>query len=213
MLNTTQTLQAKYANSPVMLALIDAYNSSIDPSTDIDKFYNDVWNIATAIGYGLDVWGRIVGVNRVVTITGNSTYIGFNEAGTISDTFGQAPFYSGTIATSSYSLSDDAFRLLILAKSFMNVSRASISTYNAVLTNLFPGRGSAYVTDTGGMNARINIQFALQPFEVTILKNGVITPPTGVTFSILQADNSTIGFAESGNAATFGNGTFFKDFL
>ncbi len=203
------TLLSQYANSASLLALIGSFNAAADPAALIDAFYADVWNIATASGYGLDVWGRIVGVTRILSLSGGKT-LGFEEAGDASaDPFGPSPFYGGPVASQSYALSDSAFRVLILAKAYSNISRAAIPVYNAILRQLFAGRGNAFVCDTGGMNARLTFMFALRPYELAILKqSGAFQPPTGVRFEILQAPGC-FGFAEAGGGAPFNTGIFF----
>lgn len=207
--NLSDTILSQYANSDTLMDLIGRLNDAIDPSGIIDEFYEKVWDIATATGYGLDVWGRIVGVTRILTMS-DGRYLGFDEATTDSgDPFGQSPFYGGANASQNYALSDDAFRVLILAKAYSNISRASIPVYNTILRNLFPDRGNAFVCDTGDMNARLTFNFALQPYELAILKqSGVLQAPTGVLFEIMQVPGC-FGFAEAAGSSTFNNGIFF----
>lgn len=212
--NLEDTIISQYANSPVLLSLIRSFNDAVDPTVNIDDFYNLVWNILTAEGYGLQVWGRIVGVSDILTVPGGE-YLGFEESD--DDTiqpFGQAPFWGGAPASSNYELSPDAYRTLILVKALANISRSTIQIYNRMLMQLFPGRGNAYVTDTGGMNARLTFEFILQPFEIAILKqSGAFSPPTGVLFEIMDIDiTSTFGFAESGDAEGWNNGVFFAGY-
>jgi len=215
MQDVESTVLSQFANSPTLMALIGSINAAIDPSVNIDAFYNDIWNIATAQGYGLDLWGRIVGVNRVLTVAGGKT-LGFEEAGTVSaDPFGQSAFYAGQPATSNYALSDTAFRTLIMAKALTNISNCTIGTYNTLLTLLFSDQGNAYVTDTGGMNARLTFEFTLQAYQIAILKqSGALAPPTGVLFEIMDLDLPySFGFAEAGTcSAGFNNGTFFNGY-
>ncbi|MCW4592422.1 DUF2612 domain-containing protein, partial [Gluconacetobacter entanii] len=100
--NVQQTVISQYANSPTLCTLIDAWNQCIDPTAEIDSFYNLIWNVQTAQGYGLDVWGRIVGISRVLTIT-EDLFWGFGEAGNTSAApFGQGPFYNGSVSTANY---------------------------------------------------------------------------------------------------------------
>jgi hypothetical protein len=215
MQNFEATIISQYQASPVLTALIADLNQAVDPALNIDAFYEDIWNIATATGYGLDVWGRIVGIGRVITVPGGKNF-GFEQAGTTSaDPFDQSPFYNGVPATLNYALSDDAFRVLILVKALSNISLCSIPIYNKILMKLFPGRGNAYVTDTGNMTQRLNFEFTLQPFELAILKqSGAFSAPTGVGFVIMQvAIPGTFGFAQAGySAAPFNQGTFFSGF-
>lgn len=177
-----QTIISQYANSRSIDALLKAGNAWIDPSADIDRFYNLVWNVDTAIGYGLDVWGRIVGVGRVLAI-GGTKYFGFNEATNISaDPFGQSPFYSGQSLTQNFILDDDGFRTLILAKAAANICDGSIPAVNRVLLMLFAGRGNVYVSDDGNMHMTYTFRFNPTPVEVAIIvQSGVLPKPSGVT--------------------------------
>lgn len=218
MLNWQATVYSQYANSGVLTGIIQALNDAIDPASMNTAFYNLMWNVATAAGYGLDVWGRIVGVSRILQVPGGR-FFGFNEAAVSYDPFNQASFYAGTAGSTSYALSDSAMRLLVLAKALANISDASIHTYNAILQLLFPGRGHAYVTDTGNMVEVITFEFALLPYEVSIIKSsGAIQAPTGVGFNVMVVPISpgatgTFGFKEAGySASPFNNGTFFKGF-
>lgn len=77
-LDYKKTVIAQYSNSPVMLSLLDAIDKEIKVCGFFDDFYRTVWNINTAEGVGLDIWGRIVGVNRKVR-TFMGVYWGFYE--------------------------------------------------------------------------------------------------------------------------------------
>ncbi|CAI3953260.1 unnamed protein product [Commensalibacter communis] len=77
-LDYKKTIIAQYSNSPTLLSLLDAIDKKIKACPFFDDFYRIVWNIKTAQGFGLDIWGRIVGVSRTVrTFVG--VYWGFNE--------------------------------------------------------------------------------------------------------------------------------------
>jgi hypothetical protein len=56
-------------------------------------------------------------------------------------------FYSGFGLTSNYSLSDEAYRKLIMAKAAQNLSSCSIADINQILLRLFPNRGNCYCAD------------------------------------------------------------------
>lgn len=147
MRNFEETVISQYANSAILTQLITDLNAYIDPQADLERFYLDVWLIDTARGWGLDVLGRRVGVGRVVT--GPATrYFGFAEMGNTGiDGFDQAPFFNGTFFTTSFTLNDEAYRRLILAKAAANITDCSVPALNQMLMNLFPGRGNAYVRD------------------------------------------------------------------
>jgi hypothetical protein len=177
------TVISQYANSPILLNLIDLFNQNVDQTINIDNFYDWVWNIQTAQGWGLDVWGRIVGVSRVLPVT--TRYLGFEEMGDADiDPFNVSPFYSGEPQVEQYALSDSAFRTLILAKALANICGGSVPAINKILQLLFPGRGNCYVTDPGGMKMVYVFQFALTPVEVAVItQSGVLPRPTGVAVS------------------------------
>jgi hypothetical protein len=213
--NVEQTIISQYANSPTIVQLIQNMNGYIDPSADIDAFYSNIWDIDSAVGKGLDIWGKIVGLDngRILKIPSAELDLGFTEAGTLSATpFGSGVFYSGNPVTQNYSLSDDAFRTLILVKALANITDGSIPSYNRLLQNLFAGRGRCYINDLGNMQMRYTFEFYMQPFEVAIVtQSGALPRPTGVLASMIQVPvPNVLGFAEAGtaSAAPFGQGTF-----
>lgn len=137
---------SQYANSPRLDAMLLDLAEYFDQTQNFSEFFDLIMNVLTAQGYGLDVWGRIVGVNRVVKIV-LTNWFGYAEALPGSYTFGQGAFYSGQPLTENYSLSDQTYRLLILAKAASNITDGSIASINRILMNLFPNRGNAYVTE------------------------------------------------------------------
>ena len=74
-----QTILSQYDASPTLLSMIESFNDAIDPTANIAAFYENIWNVNTANGYGLDVWGQIVGVSRYLQVSA-SNYLGFDEA-------------------------------------------------------------------------------------------------------------------------------------
>lgn len=187
-----KTVISQYAQSTALLALIEGFNDAIDPYDYFDSLYDKLWNIDTAVGYGLDVLGRIVGVSRIVTLpeAPGDDYFGFQIDGSIGtglEPFNQAPFYAGPL-NQNYALTDSDFRVLILVKALANISDCSIPTLNKILMTLFPNRGNAYVTDDGGMHMTLTFEFALAPVEITILQQtGVFSGPAGVEIAINSA--------------------------
>lgn len=178
-----ETVISQFQNSPRMLALINNMDAYLDPTANIAAFLSMVQDLDTAVGYGLDVWGRILNApSRVLQVT-QTKYLGFKEGGTTDyDAFGQAPFWAGKAATGSYTLSDTAYRLLLFAKAAANIWDGSTPSLNQLLLNLFPGRGNSYVAETGVMQITYTFNFVLQPYEVTIVNTaGILPKPVGVT--------------------------------
>lgn len=147
MIEWDRTVISQYANSAVLTQVIENLNTYVDPRTDLEAFYNLIWNVDTAEGYGLDVWGRIVGIERILRVL-TSKFLGFQEAGDISaDPFDQSPWFADEFFWQPFSLTDEQYRLLIFAKAAANITDSSIPAINQILMNLFPERGNAYVTD------------------------------------------------------------------
>ena len=172
MLNVEQTIISQYANSPTIGALIAFMNENINPAADIDNFYSFVFNVETAQGFGLDIWGRIVNISRTV-LTNPVTY-----------------------------LSDDAYRSLILLKALSNISFASAPSINQLLQKWLGGSNvRAYVVDSGGMQMVYVFEFALTAVQIEILTNsGIFLRPAGVLTSIVAGEFPVFGFEEMGTA-------------
>lgn len=178
---------AQYANSPTLLTLLQAMNQWIDPAADIDLFYNNIWNIQTASGKGLDIWGRIVGAPRTIPLSDISDYFGFNEGNGSFFPFNNDPFYAGPVGAGLFALSDDAYRVYILTKAFANISNMSIPSMNALLNFMFAGRGSCYVAEGDTpLNIAYTFNFALEQWEESIMLQPQLLPrPAGVIVSVV----------------------------
>lgn len=204
-----QTIASQYANSPTLVQMIDSMNQYFDPRADLQNFYDYVWNVDTAQGFGLDTWGKIVNVSRDLTILDpNSKVLGFDEAD--GEPFNQGVFYNGKLSTVTYTLDDDGYRQLILVKALSNISICSAPSINQQLRNLFPGRGKCYVNDNLDMSMRLTFEFALKPYELAIiLQANAITRPAAVEVLITSFPTDNFGFVE-GNGEPFNQGTFYN---
>ena len=177
------TVIRQYGNSPALTQLVQNMNDYFDPSANLGNFFTQIWNIDTAQGYGLIIWGRIVNVGNTIQVT-NPDYFGFSQAGL--DGFSQGPFYSGEATTATFVLSDDAYRQVILAKALFNICDGSIPAINQILLNLFAGRGNCYVQETGPLMMAYVFTFALTPVEYAIVTQlGILPRPSGVATSVM----------------------------
>lgn len=218
MRNHRDTLLAQYANSPTISTLVDRFHDWLDIQPDLSLFLQRIWDIETAQGYGLDVWGRIVGIGRYLDMPTSVAEFGFaeqREVDTPNDATPQ-PFdgggamADGAIVTTTMRLSDHAYRKLILAKAATNIGDASAPNINRAMTILLGDRGRCYVQDNGNMTINYVFEFALSPMEKAVVQaNTVIPRPAGVRVLIVEAvTGATFGFAQSG-LEPFGSGTFF----
>jgi hypothetical protein len=182
------TIVSQYANSPILTTLIGNFQQYVDQTMNFDALFDNIWNINSAVGYGLDVWGRIVGLSgRVLQLSGAGSYFGFEESSPSGQTFGQAPFYSGGTITTNFALADSAFRTLIFAKALANICNGSIPAINQILLSLFPGRGNCFCTDGLNMTMTYTFNFALSSVEAAIVsQTGVLPKSVGVSSSVVQ---------------------------
>lgn len=183
------TVISQYQTSPTLLQLIENMETYIDPLTNLDAFYVNIWNIYSAVGYGLDVWGRIVGVTRVVRVPTPTKFLGFEQAAPSVESYDFGILFDGSQAlTQNFTLSDQAFRTLILAKALANICNGSIPAMNQILINLFNGKGYGNVYVTDGENMTMTITFTNTPSAVDlaiISTSGVFPRPAGVALTVV----------------------------
>lgn len=183
--NIWKTIISQYANSPVLTRLIENLFAYLDQTENIQSFFDQVMNIDSAVGWGLDVWGRRLNVGRTLEISESNTFFGFEEAGETAQPFNQAPFYSGQQIGSNFILTDSAYRVLLFCKAAANICDGSIPAINQILMTLFPNRGNAYVIDGLDMTMTFKFEFTLSPVERAIVEqSGVLPTSTGVSYTV-----------------------------
>jgi len=179
------TVFAQYANSSAITGVIMSFFAALDITKWTDDFFDSVFNISTAYGAGLDTWGNILQVSRILKLPA-ATYFGFNEALPGVDTFGFGTFFSPGNATNNYALSDSQYRILLLAKTAANISDGSIKSINMILMGLFPNRGNAYCQDNQDQTMEYVFTFPLSTVELAIVQqSGVLPKPPGVAASVI----------------------------
>lgn len=182
MINYERTIISQFANSPTICGLIQGLNEAIDPRADFQAFYDFVWNVETAEGFGLDIWGKIVQVKRDLVLT-----------------------------SGPYLLDDDWYRLLVLAKAMANICSTTPKIINELINKLFPNRGKSYVLDRGKMSMRYVLHWQPTEIETAIImQSGVLPRPAGVQIDLFIVPIPCFGFKGS-NLAPFGQGTFMKE--
>lgn len=200
-----QTILSQYANSPNLMRLVENLTEAIDPSASVEQFYDIVFNVHTAQGHGLDVWGRIVGIPRQMTFPDpEGEFFGFADG---FYPFNQRPFAAGEY--SSYDLPDTTYRELILVKALANIIAATAPNINRLLQAVFGGK-KCYFLIVGHMKGRYVFEFALSSFERHIVYNTDLLPrPCGVQIEIIDAiPPETFGFNGTG-FQPFNEGTFY----
>lgn len=189
-INWQHTLLAQYANSITIRRLVEQHHqrTTLAARNVAKQFYDSIWNIDTASGYGLDVWGKIVGVSRQLQVSGNVAYLGFKEQYAQStQNIGPQPFNSAPMRPSRtdngiYRLDDDAYRQLILAKAMSNITDGTVPGINRLLSHLFKHRGRCWVVDHLDKTIGFYFDFQLTAIDIAILTNSDVMPrPAGVT--------------------------------
>lgn len=175
MKHVEQTIISQYGNSAAISKLIHNMNEYLDPRLDIDNFYNFIWNVDTAQGFGLQIWSRIVGLSQAL------------------------------LSSISGSLNDPELRSLIFLKALSNISRTNAPSQNQLLRNWMAGRGRCYVSDLGNMQMLYQFEFLLQPFEIDIItQGGIFLRPAGVGGTVVNNAIPVFGFREGGTRAFTG---------
>ncbi len=151
MQNWSQTLLSKFAGSPILVALISSFNAAMDPTGQIENFYKYIWNVRTAVGNGLNIWGKIVGVSRVVP------------------------------SPVPITLDDADYQTLILVKAAANIGNVTVPTLNKLLMAIFGGSGLLYAQDNLDMTLSYVFLFQPTLAQQAIIQySGVIPRPAGV---------------------------------
>jgi len=197
MQNWSETLLSQYCDAPTITGLLDSFNSAVDPTGDIANFYLNIWDVYTAVGNGLDIWGAIVNVPRYLEIPSSPNYLGFEEAylvpyaSTGPQPFGQAPFFTSVSSTDTYALSDTVYRQLILIKAAVNIGNLAVPQINALLQRFFGASiegspyGIVYVIDTLNQGFTYHFDFVPSAVQLAIVQNsGVFPRPAGVAVTV-----------------------------
>lgn len=184
-----ETILSQYANSPIILKLIESFNQNIGPENNIIDFYNFVFNVETAQGFGLDIWGRIVGVNRFLEVVPSGEFFGFynpsfSQAEQVYTPFNVKPFFNGFDVTPIVPINDTDYRKMIYAKAYANINPCTVPTFNAMLDIILgPGRG--YTIDNLNMTMAFAFNDQISDVEYAIIYNSGIMPiPDGVKLLI-----------------------------
>lgn len=208
-----RTIQSQYSHAPHIKALARGFWKLVDPTDDIDLFYRMCFNLDTAQGVALDVWGRILGMPRdMQTVTEIGVpYFGFpNKRGSNTEArgFDQEPFYTGAQET-HFELSDDAYRLMLKTKAMSNISTGSLADLNRLLATLLP-YAEVQIFRTAPMQLRIVATGDLTDYEQNLLLRGDLPPiPTGVGVEVEINAAKPFGF-EGGDVTPFDQGPFYR---
>lgn len=203
-----QTIMSQYANSPRLMAIIETVWEAIDPSKFTKNVFDLIVNIPTANRYGLEIWGRIVGVDQdIAYLNPRYEYFGFGDE---RQNFDNGTFADAASMAGDWTFTDDNYRELILLKALSNIVYATAPNINALLRAMF-GR-SAYCLITGHMEMSYIFEFEPTPFQrYLISKAGILPQPCGVFIrNIGYVDRDSVFGFEGSGLQPFNNGVFYN---
>lgn len=190
MTDYARTVMRQYANSPSLGALLANFDAWVDPARFTADFLTNVWDISTAVGFGLDIWGRILGQSRLLFVQQTpGDNFGFDAAVPPAENWkpwNQAPWYNGDQAAAvSYALSDNDYRQLLLVKAASNIANCDVPSLNALMRAMFGDRGKCYVIGDIDNPMNLTYRFAFTPTSVeqSIIMSGLFPRPAGVAIT------------------------------
>lgn len=199
-----KTVMRQYSNAQTLRALLDSFDQWVDLDKFTADFLANVWDISTARGFGLDIWGRILGRDRYIQIEqtpGDNFGFDINATpGTQWKPWSQAPFYNGqSTGTTAFALQDDAYRQLLMVKAAANIASTDVPSINALMRAMFGHRGPSYVGYDPDTPMHIGYHFDFFPTSVerSIIESGLFPQPAGTTVRYLY---KTLTYAPFGFA-------------
>ena len=189
------TVQSQYSASPRILALAGLYWQMLNPGSEIQTMLDDMLNPSTARGYGLDVWGRIVGIKRA-TVPVSGEYLAFDPdpmSNPDGDSWNNAPFNPLTpqgLAT------DSVFRVYVMVKAMMNIGNGSLADINKYFSLMFPNSG-IQVIHAGTMIIRVLDYDAVLTDAAIMALRSIDWVPAGVGWQVWQGEPDCFGFLGS----------------
>lgn len=142
----------QYDNSPNIKGLIEEYQLFLDTyHTDFwENWYNIVFNLDTANGFGLVIWGKILGFNLGISI-GRSDWVPFGFA-PYRRAFYQATF--GTDSSSGVILTEQQARVALKLQWWRLTGTNTIPEANQIVNSILSEYvGSIYIVDNLDMTA------------------------------------------------------------
>lgn len=223
-----EVIQSQYGNSPTLKALIRAMYDEIAPEEDFQTFYKNIFNLDTASGIGLNIWGRILGIGREIkfdSVFPLTPLLGYNRGRL--NPFDQGVFYNpdnvydGSVTQAN--LEDSRYRELLKFKAYVNIGKGILHALNDASFKVFGHYdiSATNITVTGTLpngdmynEQAMHISWVVRKDELTnldlsfIKMLGEMTVPAGVDQNIhIVAKDPLFGFAGS-RLTGFNHGNF-----
>lgn len=200
---------SQYANSPKFVSLVSGLTGIFNNAKTLEDWYNVVFNLKTASGYGLDIWGSILNQGRLFyytdPVSGDTESVYLKGAQTVDG-----------VAYSEEQI-EEIYRQVLFLKAMANITNATLSSLNQMLQFYYQGRGRAYVYEYDTMEIRYVFEFYVNKLEKAIFTSEIMPKPTGVLASFEYIPlGEYFGFFVSGLSATnqpyapFDQKTFYR---
>ena len=191
-------IQSQYSASTRIISILESCREHILPDADIVSFFDNIFNIETASGVGLDIWGNIIGVSRFVPNYQDDTVI--------------------------YTLTDEQYRNVLFYKAGANIMDSTLYSLNYLLRKLYPDyqcfvrNQSNYVSDDGRYydSNPMEIEYVFIDTDLSDLEKSIFSlvgafgKGAGVHFNLSEYDYDEIfGFYGSG-LQPFDQGVFYQ---
>lgn len=178
----TTKLISQYANSEKILRLANGVRSIFSNAKLIKDWYNIVYNIKTAKGFGLDIWGKILNQGRNFVYTNPNTGVQTNY------------YLKGALTVDGTYISADeveeTYRKVLFMKAISLITNATEKSINELLQFYFEGR-RVYVVQYDTMKLRYVFEAVVNKLEKSIFQSDLLPKPTGVgaTFQYMPKNN------------------------
>ena len=178
----TTKLISQYANSEKILRLANGIRSMFSNAKLISDWYKIVYNIKTAKGFGLDIWGKILNQSRNFIYTNPNTGVQTNY------------YLKGALTVDGTYISADeveeTYRKVLFMKAISLITNATEKSLNELLQFYFEGR-RVYVVQYDTMKLRYVFEVVVNKLEKSIFQSDLLPKPTGVgaTFQYMPKNN------------------------
>lgn len=191
-------IQSQYSASTRIISILESCREHILPDADIVSFFDNIFNIETASGYGLDIWGNIIGVSRFVPDYQDSTTI--------------------------YTLTDEQYRTVLFYKAGANIMDATLYSLNYLLKKLYPDyrcfvrNANNYVNDDGRYydSNPMEIEYVFIDTDLSDLEKSIFSlvgafgKGAGVHFNLSEYSYDEIFGFYGSNLQPFDQGVFYQ---
>ena len=184
---------SQYANSPVIVNLVNGVVEQINNAQTIDDWFRIVFDLRTATGFGLDLWGKILNQSRRFQF--------LDENNNVVDVYLQGEQTVDGVHYTDAQM-EDMYRTVLFFRAFSYITNCSIKSMNELLQFYFKEK-SVYVYEIGTMEIEVVFRFFINKPEKAIFASELFPKPTGVGLNFRYIpDGEWLGFFEEGSDPT-----------